>query len=124
MSAINMFVQRVGGNKHSVVIRPTDTIRELKEKISGRTNISPENQRLIYAGNELPNSGRVGGCNLMYGTTIFVKDMEHGNNVRDPMPQNNTEAIRLEWLNPSSTTAILLVVAIAIYTFGVISPRM
>jgi len=68
-----LFIKEISGKSTAVVCSPSDTISQLKEKISQSVNIKPNNQRLNFEGHDLSDDDKtIKDYDLKNGSTVHL----------------------------------------------------
>ena len=60
------------GKTFCFVVESSDTVLSLKQKIRERATVSPEEQRLVYAGKQLKDERTLGDYNIQNHSTIYL----------------------------------------------------
>ena len=59
---MQIFIKTLTGRTITIIVDPTDTVRNVKQKIKDKDDVPVDEQRLLYAGKELRDEdGRVTG---------------------------------------------------------------
>ena len=66
-------IKTFSGDSFRVQVTPDDTVETVKVKIQERQRISPESQKIKYAGRELENHTRLGDLNIHTSTTFYLE---------------------------------------------------
>ena len=66
-------IKTFSGDSFRVQVTPDDTVENVKVKIHERQRISPESQKIKYAGRELENHTRLGDLNVHTSTTFYLE---------------------------------------------------
>jgi ubiquitin C len=69
---MQVFVKNLIGRTITVDLEPTDTIRQLKDKIEQREAIPHDQQRLIFAGKGLEDNRCVSDYNIQSNSTVHM----------------------------------------------------
>lgn len=69
---MQVFVRNLVGRTITVDIAPTDTIRQLKDKIEQKEAIPHGEQRLIFAGKGLEDNRAVSDYNIQANSTVHM----------------------------------------------------
>ena len=66
-------IKTFSGDSFTIQATPTDTVETVKSRIHERQRISPDSQKIIYAGRELENHTRLGELNVHTATTFYLE---------------------------------------------------
>ena len=73
-----IFVKHLTGKTTMLEANPFDTIEIIKVKIQDKERISPDQQRLLFAGKELEDGHTLSDYNIKIGDTIYLMSHQQG----------------------------------------------
>ena len=72
MPVITIFVKDLDGRSMTFEVKPTETVRRLKELIDERRGIASNMQRLLFGGHQLDNERTLTSYNIRHNATVVL----------------------------------------------------
>lgn len=69
---MQIFIKTLTGRTITIIVEPTDTVRNVKEKIKDKDAVPVNEQRLLYAGKELKDEDKLLEYNIQMESTIHL----------------------------------------------------
>ena len=87
---MQIFIRTLSGRTLHLDVEPSDTIREVKEKLEDRTGIPVDAQRLIFAGRSLEDERTLADYGISRESTLhMVQRLRRSDSASDYSQQNN-----------------------------------
>ena len=69
---MQIFIKTLTGRTITIIVDPTDTVRNVKQKIKDKDDVPVDEQQLLYAGKELRDEDKLTDYNIQMESTIHL----------------------------------------------------
>jgi len=87
-SEVQIFVKHINGRTMALMVSPMDTVEHLMSKVQERTEIPPEEQRILYGGKQLTPGRTLSDYNISKESTLHLVLRLRGGYRRPFAPQH------------------------------------
>ncbi|KAK9817661.1 hypothetical protein WJX72_000297 [[Myrmecia] bisecta] len=89
-ASFDIFCKTLTGKSFKVVVKPSDTILDVKELVQDQSGLPNSQQRLIFAGRELADDATLAGSHVSMGSTLHLVLRFHGTQHHDGREPRST----------------------------------